>query len=120
VVTGVLSPPNGVRNVQNASPSQFTHDAARQPGCNTLPEDSEAALQRSLGPVNLVLLGIGCIIGAGVYVMTGVAAANYAGPAVVLSFALARFACAFAALCYCVAPKLRRRRSVTGIGPTLE
>jgi basic amino acid/polyamine antiporter, APA family len=57
-------------------------------------------LQRSLGPVNLILLGVGCIIGAGVYVMTGVAAANYAGPAVVLSFGLAGLACALAALCY--------------------
>jgi APA family basic amino acid/polyamine antiporter len=57
-------------------------------------------LQRTLGPINLVLLGVGCIIGAGVYVMTGAAAANYAGPAVVLSFALAGLACAFAALCY--------------------
>jgi basic amino acid/polyamine antiporter, APA family len=86
--------------VPSLIPSRFTYDATRQLGCNTLSEHSEAALQRSLGPVNLVLLGIGCIIGAGVYVMTGVAAANYAGPAVVLSFALAGFACAFAALCY--------------------
>ena len=58
------------------------------------------ALVRSLGPMNLVLLGVGCIIGAGVYIMSGVAAANYAGPAVVLSFALAGIACTFAALCY--------------------
>ena len=90
----------GVRNVPDPISSQLTLDAARQPACNTLAKDSDAALQRSLGPINLVLLGIGCIIGAGVYVMTGVAAANYAGPAVVLSFALAGFACAFAAFCY--------------------
>jgi APA family basic amino acid/polyamine antiporter len=57
-------------------------------------------LRQTLGPVNLVLMGVGCIIGAGVYVMTGAAAANYAGPAVVLSFALAGLACTFAALCY--------------------
>jgi APA family basic amino acid/polyamine antiporter len=57
-------------------------------------------LVRSLGPVQLVMIGIGCIIGAGVYVMTGTAAANYAGPAVVISFALAGIACAFTALCY--------------------
>jgi basic amino acid/polyamine antiporter, APA family len=58
------------------------------------------SLRRSLGPVNLVLLGVGCIIGAGVYVMTGTVAANYAGPAVVLSFAVSGLACGFAALCY--------------------
>jgi APA family basic amino acid/polyamine antiporter len=57
-------------------------------------------MKRSLGPIQLVLIGIGCIIGAGVYVMTGTAAANYAGPAVVVSFALAGLACAFTGLCY--------------------
>ena len=51
--------------------------------------DEGMGLRRALGPWQLTMLGIGCIIGAGVYVMTGVAAANYAGPAVVLSFALA-------------------------------
>jgi basic amino acid/polyamine antiporter, APA family len=64
---------------------------------------SEAAghhLKRTLGPINLVFLGIGCIIGAGIYVMTGNAAANYAGPAVMLSFVIAGLACAFAGLCY--------------------
>ncbi|MHB8530846.1 MAG: amino acid permease [Caulobacteraceae bacterium] len=57
-------------------------------------------LKRTLGPANLVFFGIGCIIGAGIYVMTGNAAANYAGPAVLLSFVIAGFACAFAGLCY--------------------
>jgi APA family basic amino acid/polyamine antiporter len=57
-------------------------------------------LRRSLGPVHLVLLGIGCIVGAGIYVMTGAAAANYAGPAVLLSFVLAGLACGFTGLCY--------------------
>src|SRR3954464_6658076 len=57
-------------------------------------------LKRSLGPINLVLFGIGCIIGAGIYVMTGNAAANYAGPSVLLSFIIAGSACAFAGLCY--------------------
>jgi APA family basic amino acid/polyamine antiporter len=57
-------------------------------------------LKRSLGPLNLVLFGIGCIIGAGIYVMTGNAAAIYAGPAVLLSFVVAGLACAFAGLCY--------------------
>ncbi|MBB6123729.1 amino acid permease [Sphingobium subterraneum] len=63
-------------------------------------DSSETGLRRHLGPIQLVLLGIGCIIGAGVYVMTGTAAANYAGPAVVLSFGIAGLACAFTGLCY--------------------
>jgi basic amino acid/polyamine antiporter, APA family len=63
--------------------------------------DSETtALKRTLGRWNLVSLGIGCIIGAGIFVMTGTAAANYAGPAIMLSFILAGFACVFAGLCY--------------------
>ncbi len=57
-------------------------------------------LKRTLGPVNLVFFGIGCIIGAGIYVMTGNAAADYAGPAVMLSFVIAGLACAFAGFCY--------------------
>ena len=57
-------------------------------------------LKRVLGRTNLVLLGIGCIIGAGIYVLTGHAAANFAGPAVMLSFVFAGLACTFAGLCY--------------------
>lgn len=57
-------------------------------------------LKRTLGPVNLVLLGIGCIIGAGIFVRTGSAAALHAGPAVLLSFVIAGLVCAFAGLCY--------------------
>lgn len=63
-------------------------------------EAEQTGLRKSLGPLQLVLLGIGCIVGAGVYVMTGTAAANYAGPAVVLSFVLAGIACALVGLCY--------------------
>lgn len=63
-------------------------------------ESHTQGLKRTLGAWNLVLLGIGCIIGAGIYVMTGNAAANFAGPAVVLSFVVAFFACVFAGLCY--------------------
>lgn len=63
-------------------------------------EGQSHALKRTLGPINLVMLGIGCIIGAGIYVITGSAAANYAGPAVLLSFVIAGLACAFAGLCY--------------------
>lgn len=57
-------------------------------------------LKKTLGPVQLILIGLGCIIGAGVYVMTGTAAAHYAGPAIILSFVLAGLACGFTALCY--------------------
>src|SRR6185369_16301427 len=58
------------------------------------------SLKRALGAGNLVLLGIGAIIGAGIFVLTGQAAANYAGPAIVFSFILAGVACGFAGLCY--------------------
>jgi APA family basic amino acid/polyamine antiporter len=61
---------------------------------------ANSGLRRALGPIQLMLIGIGCIIGAGVYVMTGTAAADYAGPAVVLSFVIAGFACGFTGLCY--------------------
>ncbi|MCX7562788.1 amino acid permease [Xanthomonadaceae bacterium XH05] len=60
----------------------------------------ETRLKRVLGARHLFLLGIGAIIGAGIFVMTGKAAADYAGPAVILSFMLAGLACAFAGLCY--------------------
>jgi len=63
-------------------------------------ESVSHGLKRTLGPINLLLMGIGCIIGAGVYVMTGTAAANFAGPAVTISFVLAGGACALTALCY--------------------
>ncbi len=61
---------------------------------------ADQSLKRVLGPINLVALGIGAIIGAGIFVLTGQAAANYAGPAIVYSFILAGTACAFAGLCY--------------------
>jgi APA family basic amino acid/polyamine antiporter len=63
-------------------------------------EVGEHALKRSLGPLNLMTLGIGAIIGAGIFVLTGQAAALHAGPAVPLSMLLVGIACAFAGLCY--------------------
>src|ERR1700761_7004386 len=63
-------------------------------------EVGENTLRRSLGPVNLITLGIGAIIGAGIFVLTGQAAALHAGPAVALSFIFAGITCAFAGLCY--------------------
>ena len=61
---------------------------------------SDHSLKRVLGPSRLVMLGIGDIIGAGIFVLTGLAAAEYGGPAIVVSFILAATACAFAGLCY--------------------
>ena len=60
----------------------------------------EGGLKRVLTATNLVLLGIGAIIGAGIFVLTGTAAAQYAGPGIVLSFVLAGVGCLFAGLCY--------------------
>jgi APA family basic amino acid/polyamine antiporter len=57
-------------------------------------------LKRSLGPLQLTAVGIGAIIGAGIFVITGHAAASYAGPGVVISFGFAGLGCLFAALCY--------------------
>lgn len=63
-------------------------------------ESRTSTLKRTLGKWNLLSLGIGCIIGTGIFVLTGTAAANHAGPAIMLSFILAGMACAFAGLCY--------------------
>ena len=60
----------------------------------------EHRLRRILGPINLTSLGIGAIIGAGIFVMTGRSAAQDAGPAILLSFVVAGLGCLFAALCY--------------------
>src|SRR5712671_6159778 len=60
----------------------------------------EHSLKRSLGPINLVMLGIGAIIGAGLFVRTAAAIADRAGPSVVLAFVVAGVGCAFAGLCY--------------------
>nr|HMM25558.1 amino acid permease [Pseudoxanthomonas mexicana] len=62
--------------------------------------DGEATLKRTLTAKHLVMLGVGAVIGAGIFVLTGQAAANHAGPAIMLSFVLAGFACAMAGLCY--------------------
>ena len=63
-------------------------------------EEGEGGLRRTLSATNLTLLGIGAIIGAGIFVLTGNAAAQYAGPGVVLSMVAAGLACGFAGLCY--------------------
>ena len=63
-------------------------------------EHGSKALKRTLTAMDLTLLGIGAIIGTGIFVLTGTAAASKAGPAIVLSYVLAGLACGFAALCY--------------------
>ena len=63
-------------------------------------EHGGKALKRTLSALDLTLLGIGAIIGTGIFVLTGTAAANQAGPGIVLSYVLAGTACGFAALCY--------------------
>src|SRR6266436_4870390 len=60
----------------------------------------ENRLRRILGPVQLTALGVGAIIGTGIFILTGVAAHDRTGPALMLSFVLAGTACVFAALCY--------------------
>src|SRR5437773_1386821 len=62
--------------------------------------ESDNRLRRVLGPVTLTALGVGAIIGAGIFVLTGLAANVYAGPGLTISFVVAGFGCALAALCY--------------------
>lgn len=71
----------------------------------TLIAESEAGgeqhgMKRALGPMNLISLGIGSVVGAGIFVLAGTSAANYAGPAIVLSYILCAISCLFAGLCY--------------------
>ena len=72
----------------------------RKPVADLTAESERGLLRRSLGPYNLTALGIGSIIGTGIFVLTGTAASQNAGPALVLSMAIAAVACAFAGLCY--------------------
>ncbi len=72
----------------------------RKPLAELMPEEGDHGLKRALTATNLVLLGIGAIIGAGIFVLTGTAAALYAGPAITFSFILAGLGCLFAGLCY--------------------
>lgn len=81
-------------------PSIIQRMLARKSIAQVQRETQTSELKRSLGKWNLLLLGIGCIIGAGIFVRTGSAAALHAGPAVLLSFVVAGVVCAFAGLCY--------------------
>src|SRR3972149_10142641 len=63
-------------------------------------EGNKRGLKRTLGAFNLTAMGVGAIVGAGLFVLSGEAASSYAGPAVIISFVLAAFICFFSALCY--------------------
>ena len=67
---------------------------------NEAGETGEGTLEKTLGPLGLVALGVGVIIGAGLFSITGIAAADYAGPSIIISFIIAAMGCAFAGLCY--------------------
>ena len=84
----VTGRPPGHRLLLKKSVAQIQNEAAK------------SELKRSLGPINLMSLGIGAIIGAGIFVLTGQVAADYAGPAIMLSFVAAGIAVALAGLCY--------------------
>lgn len=73
---------------------------SKKPINELLNSKSDKSLKRSIGPVGLTLLGLGSIIGAGIFIVTGFAAANYSGPALLISFIISAIACAFTALCY--------------------
>src|SRR5919205_2455026 len=66
---------------------------------NEAQQEGEHSLKRSLGPFHLTALGIGAIIGAGIFVLSGLGA-HYAGPGLMLSFVISGLGCAFAGLCY--------------------
>jgi APA family basic amino acid/polyamine antiporter len=64
------------------------------------PEESQGQLKRTMGMLDMILLGIGCVIGTGIFVITGVAAAENAGPGIIISFIISGLACLFTALAY--------------------
>src|SRR5579875_2336329 len=70
-------------------------------------DEHEHGLKRVLGPFSITLLGIGAIVGTGIFVLTGVAAAKYAGPGLILSFVVAGIVSGLAALCYAEFAKQR-------------
>lgn len=80
--------------------SRWKRTLARKPLEHVLADADASGLRRQLGAGSLLVLGVANILGAGIYVMTGEAAASFAGPAVLLSFVLAGLACGFTGLCY--------------------
>jgi APA family basic amino acid/polyamine antiporter len=92
----------GARRAQEAAAMEVREQLfAVKPVERLLAElEGEERLHRVLGPVTLTALGVGCIIGAGIFVLTGLAANRFAGPGLTLSFAVAGIGCALAGLCY--------------------
>src|SRR5580693_4245753 len=101
----------GAKETANSSEVPMTEQAltpgplpqglmTRKPLADIIAEGESHALRKTLGPISLTALGIGCIIGAGIFVLTGTAAARYAGPGIMLSFVIGGIACAFVGLCY--------------------
>lgn len=83
------------------APGRITPGITRRKPIEQIQAEFEGSeLKRTLGPINLILLGIGCIIGTGIFVLTGRAAAVYAGPGIMISFIITGTLCAFVALCY--------------------
>src|SRR5438067_12999749 len=87
-------------NLWARKPIAMLEAEAAEPEVQALVTHDGLPLKRTLSAINLVALGIGAIIGAGIFVLTGHAAAANAGPAIALSFVLGGIACAFAGLCY--------------------
>jgi APA family basic amino acid/polyamine antiporter len=85
---------------QTARPTIFARLTRRKSIEDLQAEHEKGELKRALGPLNLVFLGIGTIIGAGIFVLTGQAAAQYAGPGIMISFVITGVLCALVALCY--------------------
>src|SRR5438045_5712829 len=81
-------------------PIAMLETEAAEPELQALVSHDGVPLKRTLSALNLVALGIGAIIGAGIFVLTGHAAAANAGPAIAISFILGAIVCAFAGLCY--------------------
>src|SRR5256714_1087315 len=101
--TSPLSQTERVRTATQTESEPMANLFARKPLDKLMHEAEdvgEHSLKRSLGPVNLVALGIGAIIGAGLFVRTAAAIADRAGPSVVIAFIVAGVGCAFAGLCY--------------------
>jgi APA family basic amino acid/polyamine antiporter len=81
---------------------------------------SESSLDRALGPWHLIALDVGAIIGAGIFVITGTAAAQYAGPGIMLSFVIGAIACGFVGLCYAEFASLIPIAAAPILTPTLR
>jgi basic amino acid/polyamine antiporter, APA family len=91
-------------NIWGRKPISVLEAEAKEGEFGSVP--GEPRLRRTLSLASLVALGVGCIIGAGIFVLTGNAAAAHAGPAVSLSFVLAGLVCIFAGVCYSEMPSI--------------